>query len=114
MKQLLLALLLAFGPGSALAECRYLGVLADCLDAAEQGNPIAQYVLGTRFEHGEGVEQDYQQAQYWYRKAANQGDRNAQYNLGMLYFDGKGIARDYRQAAEWFRKAAEHGLTGIE
>jgi len=114
MKKLIFALLLTFAYHGVQAECRYLSVLADCLDAAERGNPIAQFVLGTRYEQGEGVAQDYERAAYWYRKAAAQGDLNAQYNLGVLYFEGKGMAQDYEQAAHWFRKAAEHGLTGLE
>ena len=40
--------------------------------------------LGMRFEHGEGVPQDYNEAIRWYRRAADQGHGKAQEKLNML------------------------------
>ena len=51
---------------------------------AEQGSAQAQYRLGVLYGQGKGVEQDYTQAVYWYRKAVNQGYANAQYNLAQF------------------------------
>ncbi|MBR0097489.1 MAG: SEL1-like repeat protein, partial [Synergistaceae bacterium] len=45
------------------------------------GHAEAQYNLGNMYINGRGVQQDYQQALYWYRKAAEQGDAGAQNNL---------------------------------
>jgi len=39
--------------------------------AARQGQPDAQVTLGQMYENGEGVQQDYDLAAYWYRKAAD-------------------------------------------
>ena len=41
--------------------------------------------LGWMYESGHGVEQDDEQAVFWYRKAAEQGYANAQNNLGRWY-----------------------------
>ena len=44
----------------------------------------AQYELGTCYEFGKGVEQSYEQAIRWYRKAAEQGHANAKAVLDRL------------------------------
>ena len=33
--------------------------------SAEQGNAIAQFNLGVRYDNGDGVEKDMEQAVYW-------------------------------------------------
>ncbi len=77
--------------------------------AAEQGDVVAQYLLGLAYDTGEGVERDPREAMRWYRKAAEQGDAEAQYNLGLAYDIGEGVERDPREAMRWYRKAAEQG-----
>ena len=52
--------------------------------SAEQGNPQAQYSLGTLYEGGFGVEQSAEEAERWYRKAAEQGDADATRALDTL------------------------------
>ncbi len=81
---------------------------------AEQGGAVAQYNLGVSYEKGQGVDQDYVQAVYWYRKAAEQGYANAEYNLGGLCRNGQGVLQDYAQAAGWWRKAAEQGIANAQ
>jgi TPR repeat protein len=76
---------------------------------ADQGNASAQYNLGTMYEAGQGVPQDYAEAVKWYRKAAEQGDAHAQNNLGTMYEAGQGVPQDYGEAAKWYRKAADQG-----
>ena len=73
---------------------------------AEQGDPRAQSALGTMYETGFGVTQDYKAAATWYRKAADQGNARAQYDLGALYERGDGVPRDYVQAFKWYSLAA--------
>ena len=41
--------------------------------------------LGRMYANGRGVEQDDEQAVFWYRKAAEQGHASAQFNLGWMY-----------------------------
>ena len=45
--------------------------------AAEQGHAEAQYRLGEGYWFGEGVGQDYYEADKWYRRTADQGHTEA-------------------------------------
>ena len=85
-----------------------------CQEIAEQGNVYAQCQLGTMYEDGRGVSQDYAEAVEWYRKSAEQGYVSAQYFLGEMYHYGKGVSRDYAKAVEWYRKSAEQGDTNAQ
>jgi hypothetical protein len=40
---------------------------------AEQGDAMAQYLLGAMYYKGDGVKQDFAKAKFWYEKAAAQG-----------------------------------------
>ena len=60
--------------------------------------PDAQCNLGSLYEDGDGVEQDYDKAKHYYELAADQGYADAQCNLGVLYEDGHGIEQDYEKA----------------
>ena len=71
------------------------------------GNAEAQYLLGTAYENGYGVIQNYGEAVAWYRKAAEQGFVQAQNNLGHAYHHGTGVLKDYNEALKWYRAAAE-------
>jgi TPR repeat protein len=51
---------------------------------AEQGDAFSQNSIGTMYQQGQGVAQDYMQAAAWYRRAADQGYADAQCNLGAL------------------------------
>ena len=76
---------------------------------AEQGQVIAQTVLGVMYRLGRGVPRDYAEAFKWFGLAAKQGNPTAQNNLGVMYVDGEGVAQDKAQSAKWFRLAAEQG-----
>ena len=51
------------------------------LKSAELGNGNAMYMLGWKYEHGNGVEQSDEQALQWYRRAAEQGSEDAKQAL---------------------------------
>ena len=53
------------------------------------------------YERGNGVEQDYEKAVYWYSKSAEQGDADACEALAMLYESGLGVERDFEKARYW-------------
>ena len=71
---------------------------------------LGQYFIGRMYNNGEGVAQDYKEAEKWYRKAADQGDADAQDSLGWMYMSGEGVTQDFEEAAEWYRTAAKQGL----
>ena len=74
---------------------------------AENGDVIAQFVLGTLYSHGRGVAQDYSEAAKWFRKAAEQGNADAEYALGICYYKGEGVETNDTEAVKWYRKAAD-------
>jgi hypothetical protein len=60
-------------------------------------------------ERGEGVPQDYAEAEKWYRLAAEQGIADARFNLGVMYVEGRGVPQDHAEAVKWYRLAAQQG-----
>jgi len=76
--------------------------------AANKGQAVAQYRLGTLYERGQGVAPDPAKAMHWYELAANQGNRKAMHNLAVAYAGG--AKRNMTEAARWFAKAATLGL----
>jgi TPR repeat protein len=70
----------------------------------------ALYRKGEAFFAGDGVEQDYVQAAFWFRESADQGYAYAQERLGLMYWMGWGVAPDDVESAAWYRKAAEQGI----
>lgn len=82
--------------------------------AATQGDVRAQNNLGTIYEKGKGVAEDYAEAAKWYLLAANQGDATAQFNLGTMYSTGKGVIKDYAEALKLYRLSAEQGHSGSQ
>src|SRR3970282_1368751 len=77
---------------------------------AEAGDAKAQFNIGSMYENGSGVRQDYAEAAKWYRKAAERGDGEGQYNLGILNQNGWGVPQDDKEAVKWYRKAAVQGV----
>ena len=60
--------------------------------AAEHGEAIASFSLGSIYESGaDRVGRDEAKAATWYRKAAGQGLGTAQYRLALMYRDGRGV-----------------------
>ena len=74
----------------------------------EKGKAWAQYMLGSRYDQGVGVEQSFQQARELYELAAQKYD-TAQYNLGIMYRDGIGVDQSYERAKEYFEAATKRG-----
>ena len=106
----LVATLVALASGAPLQAQR---PEIDALRArAEQGDAVAQGLLGVMYATGRGVPQDDAEAVRWYRLAAEQGQALAQYNLGVMYANGRGIPQDDVEAVRWWRLAAEQGHAG--
>lgn len=56
---------------------QYSKALNEFKPLANEGNPEAQYVLGSMYAQGKGVLQDYAQAHAWFNIAASQGHEKA-------------------------------------
>ncbi len=87
----------------------YAEAIKKYLEIAEQGNVVAQQLLGWFYMNGQGVEQDITKAIYWFQKAADQDEAIAQYYLGILYLESNDVEVDMSKAAHWLHKAAEQG-----
>jgi len=55
------------------------------IDAAEQGDPMAQVMLAIEYESGANVDRDLDVALRWYTKAAQQGNVFAKDHLRLMF-----------------------------
>jgi len=78
--------------------------------AAEVGG-AAQFALGERYEHAEGMPRDYLRALRLYCNAARRGHPTAPFNIAWMYLNGRGVPRDDGIGAAWLRIAADRGDT---
>ena len=71
--------------------------------AAEQGEAFAQYNLGSKYAHGEGVPQDDVSAHIWLNVAAATGDKDARKALENVAarMTREQIAEAQAMAREW-------------
>ena len=114
-----LCLVLLAGPAAAEtveeAQALYLAgehaaALAVIEPAARAGDPLAQAVLGTAYDTGQGKPLSPQLAREWLRRAADQDYAPAAFALGMFWLEGrKEFEPDPEQAATWFGKAMALG-----
>ncbi len=89
------------------AQRGHAGALQKYREIGDEGDVIAQIVLGQIYDLGKGVPVDYAEAATWYRRAAEQGAAAAQYALGIMYVEGKGVQQDPAEAVTWLRRAGD-------
>ena len=77
--------------------------------SAEKGSAEAQYQLARRYEEGDWLSKDIDEALKLYLKAAEQGHCGAQLRLGHIYYWGEDVKQDYNESNKWYRQAAEQG-----
>ena len=75
----------------------------------DQGEAEAQVLLGSMYEQGWGVPQDYGIALSWLRKAAEQGSAKGQALLGGMYVMGHGVPQDFVIGHMWLNLATAAG-----
>lgn len=118
----MLLLLLSFAP-AVTADPAPLSAAFDAIAAgdhkrasvllkplARDGVPAAQYLLGSLYGTGQGVDQDGEEAVKWLARAAEQGHYEAAMTLGNMYANGAGIPADAAAAQKWFGIAAQIGV----
>jgi hypothetical protein len=69
--------------------------------AADRGDPVGQYYLGTLYQDDFGLKH--------LTRAAQAGYAPAQVDLGQRYHTGFGVEQDFEAAALWYDKAAKAG-----
>jgi TPR repeat protein len=73
--------------------------------AAEQGNSVAEYMVGCLYHEGKGVPKDEKAASHWLRIAASRGNLKAQKHLATMYY----LDKNYKQSIAWYHLAAAQG-----
>lgn len=76
---------------------------------ARDGNPEANFLIGTAYAEGLGKLPDAPEALRWYKRAASMDVTLAQHNIGNVYASGNGVAQSDEQAARWWLLAAKKG-----
>jgi uncharacterized protein len=87
----------------------YVGAMRVYRALADRGNPEAQHKIGTMYQNGWGVPQNYGQAVKWFESAANGGNPDAQKSLGFMFLYGRGVQQDRVTAQMWFIVASSAG-----
>ncbi len=95
---------------SFLAFADEFSGLNEILIMARQGNQVAQNNLGSLYNDGKGVPQDYKKAFYWYEKSANHNFAPAQFVVGSAYEMGKGVIKNRELMQQWYDKFCKNGL----
>ena len=99
----------------SLLNCRDFSCIEEELNnvirRAKEGGIPAQMYVGFMYASGNVVEQYFEEAFYWFKRAANQGEPYSQYLLGEMYRQGKGKGEepDYEKVFYWFKRAANQG-----
>ena len=78
--------------------------------AADRGDESAIYTMGAAFYYGQGLEQDYDKALYWFEKAKEAGSVGAYYHLGLMSLYGYGVPKNESKGVEYLEFAGEHGV----
>ena len=97
---------------------RYLGSVAakakDYVQAkqwweqgAANGDALSMRNIGSLYEEGKGVNQDFAEAESWYRKGTKSKKNSAtsMASLALLYSEGKGVEKNEKQAVDWLENA---------
>jgi len=88
----------------------FVQAMAEWTNAAERGEPEAEFQLGMLNERGD-LKQDYKQADHWYEKAAEEGHIGAEYRLAWIWaVGGDDFPADRVEAYKWILLASGKGL----
>jgi SEL1 protein len=87
---------------------------AEVSASTEKNAAQAAGFLGRMFLRGEGVQQDFDVAQVWFKRGTANGDALSQYSLGIMYLNGLSVRSDPIKAAEYFAAAADQDLASAQ
>lgn len=75
--------------------------------SASLNDPGSMVLLAHLYQNGEGVQQDKEQAAFWYRKAVLNGHVLSAFRLAMLLLKGEGVKKNIPQALQYLEYAAD-------
>lgn len=93
----------------AFAKGDYTIAFSEWSAAATAGDASAMSGLGTLYDTGHGVSQDFPKALLWYQRAAEAGDIPAMFSTAAMYDNGRGTSINRAQAVHWYDLAAQKG-----
>ena len=99
---------------SQIIKQQGLSIYDEDVEKAFAGGAKSQYLIGQKYDYGNGIQQDKEIASEWYLLAAEKGNAEAQFCLGYKYQHGEGVKQDIQEAAKWYTKAAEQGVAGAQ
>lgn len=76
---------------------------------SQSGDAEAQNTLGELYYYGDELEQDLEQAFYWFKEAAKQHNPTAIFNMGQCYLNGEGTDKDEAKGMGFIKQAAKMG-----
>lgn len=85
---------------------RYEDAFAKYVALAKEGSNTAHIRVAWMYETGNGVAQDFEKAEEWYRTAAATGSPHARFYLGNMFRRRE----RYTAAVEWLRQSADMGF----
>lgn len=91
------------------AQLNHVQALAVLRPLADQGDPVAQEILGTIYFEGLILPRNQELALQYFLKAAVQGRPGAQFAVGIIFRDGVGVHPDVGRAIKWLQLAADNG-----
>lgn len=68
---------------------------------------ISCNILGSLYEFGKGVRQDFNKAMQYYKKSCDLGNGEGCYIMAMLYYGGSGVQKDLKRAIKLWTKSCE-------
>ena len=98
---------LPVNPG--LAGTLALSALAEVKTLAEAGDAEAQFLMGSCYQEGLGVQVNFQEAVMWYALAVNKGQIAAFGNLAQMIASAEGTVPDIVEARKLFARGAQLG-----
>ncbi len=87
------------------------------MEEAVNGVSYCQWLVGSSYEYGNYVNQDYNEAVRWYRYSAEQGDPDGQRLLAKCLLQGRGSPKKEIEALMWLTIVASNSrgaYSGIE
>ncbi len=84
------------------------------LDAANNHEGRAQYILAEMYAAGRGTEQNFAESTYWLKRSLDHVNQNARYRqawaekaMGVIYEKGWYVDSDTARAVRWYRSSAD-------
>lgn len=78
------------------------------IEAAEGGDPEAQYQLGLIYLYGNDEPRDPAKAAQWFAKSSDQGFLPARRELGILLVSGEGVEKNLETGVQYLGQAADN------